>query len=286
MAAGVRAEVFLSRMLEDSDDEEEEEEVEKTENNENSNEEENKIEIKEKEDTANQDGYLKSELEYTDHNLITRGANDGVMMDWEGPIMKRSAELITKDSDNDGDDDDNNNNTGPIVLNVGFGMGIIDGYIQELKPKQHFICEAHPQVLAKMRADGWYEKPGVTILEGPWKVTLPGLLERCGTEQLYFDGIYYDTFSEHYKDLVEFFDYVVGIMKPTGTFSFFNGLGADRQICYDVYKEVVEIDLGNYGLDVKYEEFEIDPAQKTWEGIRKQYWSLRKYFLPIIKFMS
>lgn len=269
VSAGVRAEVFLSRMTEDSDDDESEgEQTEK---------EEKEEEAKEGDTAQEQDAYLNSQLEYTDHNLITRGANDGVMMDWEDPIMKRSAALITTDSGEDG--------TGPVVLNVGFGMGIIDGYIQGLKPKRHFICEAHPQVLSKMKADGWYEKPGVTVLEGPWKETLPKLLETCGRDQMYFDGLYYDTFSEHYRDLVEFLDFVVGIMKPTGTFSFFNGLGADRQVCYDVYKQVVEVDLGNYGLEVAYQEVEISPEEKTWEGIRKQYWALKKYSLPVIKFM-
>lgn len=273
VSAGVRAEVFLSRMLEDSDEEDDQEEEE---------EKEETVELgdEKKGDTAaDQKAYLSSELEYTQHNLITRGENDGVMMDWEDPIMKRSAGLITNDSEKDG--------SGPVVLNVGFGMGIIDSYIQELKPKRHYICEAHPQVLAKMKADGWYEKPGVYILEGPWKKTLPKVLEEvCGEEQVYFDGLYYDTFSEHYKDLVEFYDYAVGMMKHTGTFSFFNGLGADRQICYDVYKQVVDIDLQNYGLEVKYEEVEIDPKKETWDGIKKQYWALRRYSLPVIKFMS
>lgn len=267
-------------MLEDSEDEEEEEEdTQDTEVCEELEETEKLKEEQHLDTAADQEAYLQSHLEYTDHALITRGENDGVMMDWEDPIMKRSAELITKDSQED--------EAGPVVLNVGFGMGIIDGYIQGLKPKRHYICEAHPQVLAKMKADGWYEKPGVYILEGPWKETLPRVLEEvCGEEQIYFDGMYYDTFSEHYKDLVEFYDFVVGMLKPTGTFSFFNGLGADRQVCYDVYKEVVEIDLANYGLEVKYEEFEINPESRTWDGIKKQYWTLEKYFLPVVRFMS
>lgn len=283
VSAGVRAEVFLSRMLEDSEDEDEghTEEQEKEEEQEQESEETNVANEKEEtgDTAADQNAYLKSNLEYTEHNLITRGQNDGVMMDWEDPIMKRSAELITKDTEENG--------SGPVVVNVGFGMGIIDTYIQVLKPKRHYICEAHPQVLAKMKADGWYEKPGVFVLEGPWKETLPKVLEEvCGEEQVYFDGLYYDTFSEHYKDLTEFYDFVVGMMKPTGTFSFFNGLGADRQICYDVYKQVVDIDLQNYGLEVKYEEVDIDPKEETWEGIKKQYWALKKYSLPVIKFMS
>lgn len=279
VAAGVRAEIFLSRMLEEDEDEDEEKAPKLIESTTES-------DIVTKGDTAdNQNAYLAAPLEYTNHTLITQSHKDGVMMDWETPIMKRSAEIITTDSDNDG--------TGPVVLNIGFGMGIIDSFIQDHKPKRHFICEAHPQVLEKMKADGWYDKPGVTVLEGSWKSTLPGLLDQCLQEQLYFDGIYYDTFSEHYKDLTELFDYVVGIMKPTGKFSFFNGLGADRQVCYDVYKEVVEIDLNNYGLEVEFEQLpvkqdkkETQEDDKTWDGIRMQYFKLDEYWLPIIKFMS
>ena len=72
---------------------------------------------REQDPAVDQGTYLATDLEYTDHALVTKEQNDGVMMDWETPIMKRSAELITKDTDGEG----------PIVLNVGFGMGIIDG---------------------------------------------------------------------------------------------------------------------------------------------------------------
>ena len=41
------------------------------------------------------------------------------MMDWEAPLMERHAEIICQG--------------GGDVLNVGFGMGIIDGCIQQHK---------------------------------------------------------------------------------------------------------------------------------------------------------
>lgn len=234
---------------------------------------------------VDQEAYLASDLTYTDNALVTTDHQDGVMMDWETPIMQRSAAVLTTDSAAD--------QSGPIVLNVGFGMGIIDTFIQSLNPKEHYICEAHPDVLAKMRRDGWYDKPGVHVLEGKWKDTLSDLLSKGN---VYFDGMYYDTFSEHYTDLVDFFDCVVGLLKPTGTCSFFNGLGADRQICYDVYCEVVEIDLAEYGLEVKYEDMPIakevaakedgERKEGVWKGIRKQYWAIDVYKFPHIKFMG
>lgn len=242
----------------------------------------------EEDPAVDQAAYLASDLTYTDHALVTTDQNDGVMMDWETPIMKRSAEVLTTDSAGDG--------SGPVVLNVGFGMGIIDSFIQDLNPKAHYICEAHPDVLTKMKADGWYAKPGVHVLEGRWQDSLAKLLSQG---DVYFDGMYYDTFSEHYSDLVDFFDSVVGLLKPSGTFSFFNGLGADRQICYDVYCEVLEVDLADYGLEVEFETVPVAPEvaekaaaegeeslSKVWQGIRKQYWAIKEYRFPNIKFME
>ena len=63
-------------------------------------------------------------------------------------------------------------------------------------PRRHYIIEAHPDVLAHMRELGWYEKPGVTILEGKWQdfIESEQLLSVGG-----FNVIYTDTFSEDYQ---------------------------------------------------------------------------------------
>ncbi|ODV90256.1 hypothetical protein CANCADRAFT_31270 [Tortispora caseinolytica NRRL Y-17796] len=214
---------------------------------------------------ANTNKYLQDELEYREHDLIT-SEKDGVMMDWEDGIMKRSAEVLCSKKNG-------------CVLNVGFGMGIIDRYIQSHKPSKHYIVEAHPQVLQRMRDEGWYEKEGVVVLEGKWQDTLPKLLE----ENVVFDGIYYDTFSEKYDALLEFFDTVVGLLNgDNGVFSFFNGLGADRQVCYDVYCKVVELDLAEFGLSLEYEPMEID--KQSWTHIKRSYWNVNPYMLPICHF--
>lgn len=222
--------------------------------------------------------YLKDKLTYTDGDktLITT-QNDGVMMDWEDEIMQKSADLLVSRADKDGE--------GPVVLNIGFGLGIIDTYLQEKKPSKHYICEAHPDVLAKMEKDGWMEKPGVTVLVGRWQDTLPELL----SQGVYFDGMYYDTFSENYSDLVDFFDHVVGLLSPTGVFSFFNGLGADRQVCYDVYKNVVEVDLQEYGLNVEYQVIKVNKDVTgddghVWDGIKRRYWVVEDFYLPVCTF--
>ena len=79
-----------------------------------------------------------------------------------------------------------------------------------------------------MRDLGWYDKPGVQILEGRWQdfINAKGdespLLAGGG-----FDVIYTDTFSEDYSDLHRFFEHLPDLLAgPESRFSFFNGLGA------------------------------------------------------------
>lgn len=232
----------------------------------------------------NQDAYLKTKLEYKNGALVTESNQDGVMMEWETDLMRLGCDSVFKGAVVDGKPDTDVN-----ILNIGFGMGIIDTMINNKNPIKHYICEAHPDVLQKLKDDGWYEKPNVVILEGRWQEQLEKLL---GSGDVYFNGIYYDTFSEHYQDMLELFDYVVGLLKPHGIFSFFNGLGADRQVIYEVYKKLVEIDLSNYGLQCDF--IEVDVPEKTlkrgddsvWDGIRKAYWLCPTFYHPEARFID
>lgn len=223
----------------------------------------------------NQDAYLRSKLQYTDDALVTEDGQDGVMMAWESNLMKIGCDSLFKGSNGDETN----------VLNIGFGMGIIDTMINERNPTKHYICEAHPDVLQKMKDDGWYNKPNVVVLDGRWQDQLDKLLS---SGEVYFDGIYYDTFSEHYTDMLDLFDYVVGLLKPTGVFSFFNGLGADREVIYEVYKKLVEIDLGNYGLKCEFQEVKVPDLQNddTWDGIRRPYWLCPVFYHPEARFLD
>lgn len=219
-------------------------------------------------DTATDQGaYLESKLEYTKDSLVTDENRDGVMMDWESAIMQRAAETICT-------------NEKANVLNIGFGMGIIDTAIQSHHPSAHYICEAHPDVLKKMKDEGWYSKPGVVVLEGRWQDRLNELLDKGET---FFDGVYFDTFSEHYEDMLELYDVVVGLLKPEGVFSFFNGLGADRQLCYDVYKEIVDLDLSTYGLRCNYEILPV--GERNWDEVKRSYFNCDYYYHPRISFV-
>ena len=220
---------------------------------------------------VNSEDYLASELTFKGDRLLDADKN-GVMMSWETDIMQKTVDRLCPEP-------------GLRVLNVGHGMGIIDGIFQDKKVAVHHIIEAHPDVLARMRKDGWYEKPGVKIHEGRWQDVVPQLVEQNEV----FDGIYFDTFAEEYKALKEFFtEYVIGLLDPEGRFGFFNGLGADRQVCYDVYTRVVEMDLFDAGMDTEFEDIRIPDLdeQGEWEGVRRRYWALDNYRMPTCKFVG
>jgi protein arginine N-methyltransferase 2 len=117
--------------------------------------------------------YLAMKLTYSEGRLLDDEQN-GVMMGWEAPLMERHAAVIAPTE-------------GLDVLNVGFGLGLIDTYLQEKKPGSHTIIEAHPDVYAKMIADGWDKKEGVRILFGRWQ----DVVDQLET----YDGIFFDTFG-------------------------------------------------------------------------------------------
>ena len=166
------------------------------------------------EQLGNED-FLNSSLRFQGDRILDESGN-GVMMAWESNIMKRTADLLCPDP-------------GFHVLNVGHGMGIVDNFFQTKLLATHHIIEAHPAVLQRMRKDGWFDKPNVVIHEGRWQDVVPHMME----QGILFDAIYFDTFAEDYKAFRDFFsDFLVGLLKDQGKWGFFNGLGADRQICY------------------------------------------------------
>lgn len=171
-------------------------------------------EVRSDEQAGNED-FLNSSLRFQGDRILDESGN-GVMMAWESNIMKRTADLLCPDP-------------GLQVLNVGHGMGIVDNFFQTKAPATHHIIEAHPAVLQRMRKDGWFDKPNVVIHEGRWQDIVPHIME----QGILFDVIYFDTFAEDYKAFRDFFsDFLVGLLSDQGKWGFFNGLGADRQICY------------------------------------------------------
>ncbi|KAK2762850.1 Arginine N-methyltransferase 2 [Arachnomyces sp. PD_36] len=281
--AGVRSEMLLNRLddyepLADDGDEDDETE-EQAEATDDQVEKEktpipSQVEVNEEPNSTSEgpevssERYLQSNLTFQSGRLLDQDQN-GVMMAWESDIMARSAKNLLPAP-------------GLRVLNIGHGMGIVDNFFQAQSPSSHHIVEAHPDVLADMKSKGWYEKPGVVVHEARWQDALSKLVE----EGVTFDAIYYDTFAESYSDFREFFsEHVIGLLDPDGKWGFFNGMGADRPISYDVYQKVVEIDLFEAGFDVEWEKVKVPELEGEWAGVRRSYWAIDNYRLPTCKYM-
>lgn len=297
--AGVRAELLFAIMNEyeelssgPEDEDEEEEKNEDAEMGEDAKEEDSAVEVQNddaapvieepkfvppdvNEKPVTSEEYLNSTLTYDDDKLVDSDLN-GVMMAWETDIMRRSVAALIPDSA-----------PGKRILNIGFGMGIVDGMFADLKPARHHIIEAHPSVLQHVskpdaKFGPQWEKSGpeegaFKIFGGKWQDIVPKLLEQGEV----YDAIYFDTFGEDYSQLRTFFtEHIPGLMDMEGRFSFFNGLGADRRICYDVYTKVVEMQCADAGLDVDWEVSDVDMSKLDeagkgeWEGVRRRYWTL------------
>ncbi|KAM7208101.1 hypothetical protein V8F20_001647 [Naviculisporaceae sp. PSN 640] len=231
--------------------------------------------------------YLRSKLTYSDGKLVDDDGN-GVMMAWETDIMRQSVDALLPGRPE-----------GKRILNIGFGMGIIDTMFAETKPSKHHVIEAHPEVLEHISSPGskfgpaWEEtgpEPGAfKIYQGKWQEICLQLLQ----ENQVYDAIYFDTFGENYGQLRMFFtEFIPGLLDENGIFGFFNGLGADRKICYDIYTKVAEMHLADAGLDVDWKDIDVDMKELAeagkgeWEGVKRRYWTLDKYRLPVCTFLG
>jgi spermidine synthase len=203
--------------------------------------------------------YKDQKLTYSSDGRLLDEYDNAVMMEWERPIMKKSAEIICRN--------------GGKVLNVGFGMGIIDSYIQEQNITEHWIIEPHRDVYKKMFDDGWHLKPNVKILLGDWQWYFKYLPM--------FDGIYFDTWEDNGGD---FLMKVRSILKEDGIFSYFNNPREDEKGLHMTDED--------FGLITKWGEVEFMPIDLEFiDSTDRQrtdgliYWhpNWKKYYCPIIK---
>jgi protein arginine N-methyltransferase 2 len=168
--------------------------------------------------------YLSRGVRYEGERLLD-AADDAVMMEWERPLMEEHARRLCA--------------SGGDVMNVGFGMGIVDGAIAAFAPRSHTIVEAHPQVFAALTRDGWPTRPGVCACNGRWQEVVPQLIAKGRR----FDGIFYDTYGEHDADMAEFHAHLPALLRPGGVYSFFNGMCPNNVFFQGVACQVVELEL-------------------------------------------
>ncbi|TIB75994.1 hypothetical protein E3Q23_02049 [Wallemia mellicola] len=246
-----------------------------------------KAENDEADPASSLNAFLSSKLtyEYDDNGQerVVDSAGDPVMMAWETPIMKSSVAALC-DNHEDASDE------GLAILNVGFGLGIIDTEFQKQQPSNHTIIEAHPDVLKHMKETGWYDKPGVRICEGKWQ----DFIYEIGQ----FDVIYLIILD---RDLHAFFEHIPELVNsPNSRFSFFHGLGATNPVfCMshlhatgkithttildDVYTRISDLHLDQIGMSAEWQDVPVKELSAVWKGVRRSYWNLPCYKLPIAK---
>jgi guanidinoacetate N-methyltransferase len=119
-----------------------------------------------------------------------------VMMDWETPIMKEHAKIVTE---NGGD-----------ILEIGFGMGICSNFIQKANINTHTIIEINDQIFKRLLK--WAkDKPNVIPIKGDWFNSIP--------KNKKYNGIMHDTWEEkNYKSLYQI---IPSILKPKGIFTYY-----------------------------------------------------------------
>ncbi|GAA5908733.1 hypothetical protein JCM6882_008189 [Rhodosporidiobolus microsporus] len=252
---------------------------------------------KEKKSTASDNAlFLSTPLTFTRDSsgqpIALDQEGNGVMMGWETPIMRDTVEALLEAGEGKagagGDGcwkgrrektyeelkkEEEGERETLNVVNVGFGLGIVDTFLQSAHPTTHLIIEPHPSVLAFARENGWYDKPGVRFYEGTWKQWLKDLEE--GREEGYgvWDLVYFDTYSEHYSDLHLFFQSLPDLLSssPSARFSFFHGLGATSRLLHDVYTTVSELHLHEIGVRLEWREVDVGEGANAhvkgrWDG--------------------
>lgn len=235
-----------------------------------------------RDDVANDtDRYLRTKLRFEQDALgKTRCLdedNNMVMAEWETDIMAHSAELICT-----------NQPEGFAVLNVGFGLGIVDKLIQGYRPGRHVIIEAHADAIAYAKQLGFDKMPGVELFHGKWEDWISDAdsdeavakMTQLGS----FDAVYWDTYSQDYADIRRFFECLPTILNGPGSkFSFFNGLAATNQFFYDVYTRISELDLKEIGLDTSWTTLRPRIREEEWAGVKQKYWQLETYYCPLAR---
>lgn len=147
----------------------------------------------------------------TDDSLIVSGQQ--VMQAWESPLMRTLSGLVTR--------------PGGSVLEIGFGLGISAGFVQEIGPRRHTIVEANPQIFdmaVEWRRSNGYEN--VELVAGRWEDVLAGSGQ--------YDGILFDTYplteaeiEAHVRHAAayagQFFATAARQLAPDGVFTYFTG---------------------------------------------------------------
>jgi protein arginine N-methyltransferase 2 len=88
------------------------------------------------------------------------------------------------------------------------------------------------------------------ICFGKWQDVLPQLIVN---ENITFDGIFYDTYGEHFTDFEDFHNGIITrCLAKNGVYSFFNGLCPDNLFFQGVACQCIQLQVGNLGFDCEF----------------------------------
>ena len=153
----------------------------------------------------------KSSAQYDQSQLIIEGQQ--VMQDWEAPLMKAMAEVVTESH---GD-----------ILELGFGMGISATYIQACGVRSYTIIEYNDEVVERFKKwKAQYPGRDIRLIHGRWHNVIDQL------EPGSFDGAFFDTVptyeDEYLREVIDnivmaedFFPTAAKCLKKSGIFTWY-----------------------------------------------------------------
>jgi protein arginine N-methyltransferase 2 len=147
--------------------------------------------------------------------------NKFIMMDWETPLMEKHADIVCQD--------------GGHILEIGFGLGISAGYIQQHDIQSHTIIEIHDDIY-ELLLDWAKDKPNVIPIKGDW-FNVSNQLELNK-----YNGIFYDGYGG--SNEMKLKEFAIKHLKSNGIFSYF---------------ALREKDYFNFGETLKFEKMHIIP---------------------------
>ena len=173
----------------------------------------------------------KEKLIFTENSMITPHNNHCVMHVCETSIMKKQAEIATKNGGN--------------ILEVGFGLHISADFItSNPNVTSYTVIEIHPEQYE--RALEWAKTKTIPIrvILGDWIDVLPLLNEK-------FDGVFFDTHTD--DGLIRFLDKIEPNCKKDTVVAFY---------AYYVY------DVRLTPVTIPYTKEEFDALPESWKRVK------------------